>query len=164
MKFYEAHEYQDKVNKIFKELESELSALLEHVRIIHIGASSIPGAVSKGDLDVFVGVNKKYFEPSLVKIKKLGYVEKEGTLRTPQLCMLVTDKYNHDVAIQLVENGSEFEDFLKFKNLLSENPALIEQYNELKRTSTHLNEDEYRSRKSKWVKNLLKNNDEPEIV
>lgn len=156
MKFYEAQDYQDKVNEIFKDLESELSQHLVNVRIIHIGASSIPGAVSKGDLDVFVGVDKKDFESSLITIKNLGYVEKEGTLRTPQLCMLITEKYNHDVAIQLVENGSEFEDFLKFKKILSAKPSLVEEYNELKRSSSHLNEDEYRSKKSKWVESLLK--------
>lgn len=115
MKFYEAQDYQDKVNEIFKD-----------------------------------------FESSLVTIKNLGYVEKEGTLSTPQLCMLITEKYNHDVAIQLVENGSEFEDFLKFKKILSAKPSLVEEYNELKRSSSHLNEDEYRSKKSKWVESLLK--------
>lgn len=158
MKFYEARDYQDKVNKIFKDLKSELSQHLGNVRIIHIGASSIPGAISKGDLDVFVGVDKKDFKSSLVTIKNLGYVEKEGTLRTPQLCMLITDKYNHDVALQLVENGSEFEDFLKLKKLLSTKPSLLEEYNELKRSSSHLNEDEYRSKKSKWVESLMKIN------
>lgn len=157
MKFYEAQDYQDKVNEIFKSLEIELSKYLNCARIIHIGASSLQGAVSKGDLDVFVGVSKDDFESSLIAIKNLGYIEKEGTLRTSQLCMLVTDKYDHDVAIQLVENGSEFEDFLKFKNILSKRPYLVEEYNELKRSSSHLDEDRYRSKKSKWVESLLEN-------
>ncbi|MFG1483481.1 GrpB family protein [Halobacteriovorax sp. HFRX-2_2] len=157
MKFYEAQDYQDKVNEIFKDLESELSQHLVNVRIIHIGASSIPGAVSKGDLDVFVGVDKKDFESSLVTIKNLGYVEKEGTLRTPQLCMMVTDKYNYDVALQVVVNGSEFEYFIKFRDFMITRPDLVEELNALKRSCSDLNPDDYRAKKSNWVQGILKN-------
>lgn len=155
MKFYEANEYQDKVNSIFDELSEELKRVLPDARVEHIGSSAIEGAVSKGDLDVFVGVNQSDFVASLDKVKGLGFVEKMGTLRTDSLCMLVTDKFNHDVAIQLVANASEFEDFLRFKELMQSRPSLVLEYNELKRGSVHLTEDDYREKKSKWIEEVL---------
>jgi len=109
--FFEAKDYQPKVNKIFLDLKKSLLQLLPNVQIEHIGASSIPNAVSKGDLDVYVGVEEELFLQALEKIKSLGFTEKKDTLRTNELCMLITHKYNYDVAIQLVVKGSEFEDF-----------------------------------------------------
>jgi len=65
MKFLEASEYQDRVNQIFAALLSDLNTSLIRARVEHIGASAIPGAVSKGDLDVYIGVDKDDFEDSL---------------------------------------------------------------------------------------------------
>ena len=156
MKFLKATEYQDIVNQIFAKLSSELKTILVNTRIEHIGASSIPDAVSKGDLDVYVGVAKEDFEESLAKIKKLNFVEKEDTLRTDELCMLCTDKYNYDVAVQLVVNGSQFADFIAFRDLLRSNSRLLEDYNNLKRASSDLSSEKYREKKSIWVESILK--------
>jgi GrpB-like predicted nucleotidyltransferase (UPF0157 family) len=156
LKFFEADEYQDKVNSIFDELSKKIKAVLPNARVEHIGSSAIEGALSKGDLDLFVGVVKNEFQVSLASIKQLGFVEKEGTLRTESLCMLVTDKFNHEVAIQLVANGSEFEDFLRFKNIMQNNPDLLSEYNQLKRDAARLSEIEYRAKKSEWIEKQLK--------
>ncbi|MCF8059304.1 MAG: GrpB family protein [Bacteriovoracaceae bacterium] len=71
--------------------------------------------------------------------------------------MLYTEKYNHDVAIQLVVNGSEFKDFIRFRDILRSDERLLREYNELKLSSSDLNEDEYREKKSKWVQGILMN-------
>ena len=125
MKFYESHKYQPRVNALFVQLKHDLDQSLKDARIEYIGRSAIVGAISKGDLDVFVGVKVENFEKSLETIKGLGFTERHGTLRTESLCMLVTDKYQDDVAIQLVVNGSQFEDFVRFRNILNQNPSLL---------------------------------------
>ena len=70
-----------------------------------IGASSIPGAISKGDLDVFVGVARCRFDKSILLLGEIGFSEKQDTLRTPSLCMLESREYSYYVAVQLVENA-----------------------------------------------------------
>ena len=100
MKLYEDSQYSDKVNSIFEQLHAELKEALPEARIEHIGASSVEGSVSKGDLDVFVGVPAEEFKISLEAIKEKGFQEKQDTLRTESLCMLITDKYNYDLVIQ----------------------------------------------------------------
>jgi GrpB-like predicted nucleotidyltransferase (UPF0157 family) len=156
MKFYEPQHYQPKVQIIFNQLKHDLEQLLKETRIEHIGSSAIARAISKGDLDVFVGVSLENFERSLKTIKEIGFIEKIGTLRTESLCMLVTDKYQHDVAIQLVVNGSEFEDFIRFRNILNQRPNLVTEYNVLKQESEEMEPDVYRSRKSLFIERVLK--------
>ena len=87
--------------------------LLPHARVEHIGAPSIPYAVSKGDLDIFVGIEADEFESSVKQLSSLGFQEKVDTLRTAKLCMLESIS-QEDVSLQVVANGSEFECFLKF--------------------------------------------------
>ncbi len=114
------------------QLKHDLDQSLKDARIEHIGPSAIVGAISKGDLDVFVGVKVENFEKNLENIKGLGFIEKHGTLRTESLCMLVTDKYQDDVAIQLVVNGSQFEDVVRFRNILNQKSQIVIDYNILK--------------------------------
>ena len=71
--------------------------------------------------------------------------------------MMVTDKYNYDVAIQIVVNGSEFEDFIKFRDFMMTRPDLVEELNVLKRSCSDFTPDEYRAKKSNWVEGILKN-------
>lgn len=153
MKLYKFEEL--KVSEIFEKLRTEVSQLLPFARIEHIGASSIPGSISKGDLDVFVGVDADQFQNSLDILKTIGYQEKQGTFRSDDLCMLITDKYHHDVAIQLVRNGSEFEDFLRFRDALRANKNLVDQYNQIKREAVSLPENEYRSKKAIFIQSVL---------
>jgi len=142
-------------NTIFSKLSEELRVILPNARIEHIGSSSIPGSISKGDLDVFVGVDHSYFDQALILIKSLDFDEKQGTFRSDQLCMLVTDKFNYDVAVQLVSNGSEFEDFLKFRDLLKSNSEFLKEYNEVKLIAQSLDENEYREKKNTFITKIL---------
>lgn len=156
MKLKKYEEYSENVNNIFNLLAKEIKSLLPEARIEHIGSSAIPGSISKGDLDVFVGVDQPHFEQALVLIKSLDFYEKQGTFRSDHLCMLMTDKFNYDVAIQLVSNGSEFEDFLRFRDLLKNNNELLKEYNEVKLMAQSLDENEYRQKKNVFIEKILK--------
>ena len=155
IRFLEAQQYQPGAIELFETVAAEIRVCLPDARIEHVGASSIPGAVSKGDLDVFIGVSRQRFARALALLRKLGYREKKGTLRTDALCMLETDKHGSDVAIQLVENGSRFEMFLTFRDRLRCDARLLQEYNEMKLGCSGLGEDAYRSRKSAFIEDAL---------
>ncbi len=156
MKFYKSEIYRPRLQEIFEELEERVHGILPHVVIEHIGSSAIKGAVSKGDLDVFVGVPKEEFRESIEKIKNLGFFEKDNTLCNDDIHMLVTGQYEGDVAIQVVVRGSEFEDFIEFRDLLIAKPKLLHEYNELKLSSEGFSEDQYREKKSSWIERIFK--------
>ncbi|PMG66473.1 GrpB family protein [Vibrio splendidus] len=154
MKFYPAEQYQADCNELFVRYERDIKKLIPNARVEHVGASSIPSAVSKGDLDIFVGVELGELEDAIERLTTLGFNEKLDTLRTPELCMLESTS-GDDVALQVVANGSEFECFLRFRDKLRANPALVEQYNSLKMSCEGWPQDEYREKKADFIEHVL---------
>ncbi|MFA0001613.1 hypothetical protein BCT31_10160 [Vibrio lentus] len=154
MKFYPAEQYQVACHEMFARYERDIKKLIPSARVEHVGASSIPSAVSKGDLDIFVGIEFNELEDATELLTTLGFKEKFDTLRTPELCMLESTS-SDDVALQVVANGSEFECFLAFRDKLRANPALVEQYNTLKMSCEGWPQDEYREKKSTFIEHVL---------
>lgn len=155
MKFLKPEEFVDVLNQIFATLKSRILQVLPQGEVDHIGSSAIKGAISKGDLDILVRVRPDKMTEAIKAIESLGFKIKEGTLRTESLCMLVTTEFNEDVAIQLIAHGSEFEDFLHFRDKLNSNPDLVIKYNQLKIKSTNLTPNEYRIKKSEFIQKIL---------
>ena len=81
----------------------------------------------------------------------LGFHRKLDTLSIETLFMLACDDARLDVALQVVVNGSYFEFFLKFRDVLISNPNLVEQYNRLKKDCEGMDEEDYRLKKSKYA-------------
>ena len=155
MEFAESLEFFSRNENIFISLKKELMPILPVARIEHIGSSSVKGAISKGDLDVFIGVHQSSFEMGVEKVKTIGFYEKDGTLKTESLRMMITDKYREDVAIQIVANGSEFECFIQFRDILRSSVELVEEYNRLKLECKGMSHDEYRDIKSSFIEGVL---------
>jgi len=156
MKFLKPSEYQSQTSEIFISLKKKVHSFLPLARVEHIGSSAIEGMVSKGDLDIFLGVDKEAHTSTLEIIKSFGFEIKQGTLRTDELCMLISASYPIEVAIQVVANGSVFENFLIFRDLLQSDVVLKNEYNQLKESSAGLTEDDYRLKKSAFIENILK--------
>jgi GrpB-like predicted nucleotidyltransferase (UPF0157 family) len=155
MKFFKPEDYLPKVIATFQNLQEQLSRIVPNAEIEHIGASAIKGAISKGDLDLLVRVEKNDFAESLARIQTIGFKIKDGTLRTESLCMLQSITTEIDAAIQLIEKGSKFEMFILFRDRLNNDPNLVEKYNQVKIDSTGLSADEYRSRKDKFIRSVI---------
>ncbi|HEH9408619.1 GrpB family protein [Aeromonas salmonicida] len=156
MKFYSAEQYQASCDERFLRYEHEVKNLLPNARVEHVGASSIPLAISKGDLDIFIGVESDELESAIQLLTTLGFQEKADTLRTSELCMLESTS-GDDVAFQLVSNGSEFEFFLIFRDKLRTASSLVQQYNALKMSCEGQSQDDYRRKKSDFINHVLKN-------
>ncbi|MEZ8514734.1 GrpB family protein [Vibrio cyclitrophicus] len=154
MKFYPAEQYQAACNELFVRYGRDIKKLIPNARVEHVGASSIPFALSKGDLDIFVGVELGELEDVIERLTTLGFKEKLDTLRTPELCMLASTS-GDDVALQVVANGSEFECFLRFRDKLCANPALVQQYNTFKMSCEGWPQDDYREKKSDFIEHVL---------
>lgn len=154
MKFYPAEQYQAACNELFIRYERDIIKLIPNARVEHVGASSIPFAVSKGDLDIFVGVELGELEDVIERLTTLAFTEKLDTLRTPELCMLESTSAD-DVALQVVANGSEFECFLRFRDKLRANPALVKQYNTLKMSCEGWSQEKYREKKADFIEYVL---------
>ena len=153
MTFLAPEEYQPKCRNRFVSLARRLSTMLPHARIEHIGASSIDGAISKGDLDVFVGVKPDNHQQTVELLAAVGYTVKLDTHRDESMCML--EHADNDVALQVVANGSQYEYFITFRDALNRDPNLVSQYNALKNRHQGAYAATYRLAKSKFIQGVL---------
>ncbi len=155
MKFLNFEEYKTDATKAFDSLSEKLRSILPNAQVEHIGSSAIEGAISKGDLDIFVGVSKDDFDASLEKLETHGFVIKESTFRSPELCMLECFDFNIDVGIQLVDLSSRHTDFLGFRDHLKNDGSLLKEYNALKLSCRGKSPEKYRNLKSKFICKVL---------
>lgn len=155
MRFFKPASYQPVAQTAFENIERELRALLpEDATIEHIGASSIPGAISKGDLDIFVGVEQRDFLNAQEALA--GKFERNtGSTKTDTFCSFKDDYAIPPLGIQLAVNGSELDIFLIFRDLLRKSPELVNGYNKMKRSAEALSEDNYREVKAAFIEKLL---------
>ena len=68
-----------------------------------------------------------------MQLQQLGFVIKEDTFRSNQLCMLESHNYDIPIGIQLVDMESDFTMFLAFKELLISDSIVLDSYNLLKK-------------------------------
>jgi GrpB-like predicted nucleotidyltransferase (UPF0157 family) len=155
MKFLDAQDYQPLAQEVFSRLRILIKEVLPAAQIEHIGSSSIQGVLSKGDLDIFVGVEPAHFTEATVALESLGFRIKHDSLRTESLCPFEFPNYPLDVGVQLVALGSRFEFFRLFRDQMNKNAKLRAAYNRLKKDAAGLNEAQYRELKSKFIENVL---------
>ncbi|VAW34987.1 FIG01203186: hypothetical protein, partial [hydrothermal vent metagenome] len=155
MKFYKSSHYIKRNEAWFNTYKALILTEIPSARVEHIGASAIAGAISKGDLDIFVGISMANHLTTINKIEQLGFKVKENTLRTKELCMLESISAE-DIAIQVVVNGSEFESFVTFRDILLTNHTTLTAYNQLKQDCSNLSSAEYRKIKSIFIEQVLK--------
>ena len=155
MELLAAADYQPIAERVFEAVASEIARLLPEARVEHVGASSIPGAVSKGDLDICVAVAPEAHAAAVQVLQAAGYAIKGGTLRTPELCMLESLRRDFDVALQVIAQGSEFEFFMRFRDALRANPSLVAQYNRLKQEFASAGAERYREEKARFIEAVL---------
>lgn len=155
MQLLSAEDYQPRAQEISEAEIERIGLFLAGARIDHIGSSAIPGAVSKGDIDLCVRVSASQFEHALARLEQLGYQQKLDTMRTDELCMLISPRQDVDLALQLIVQGSAFEFFVHFRDALRASPELVGQYNRIKQEAAHLAADEYRAAKSRFINEAL---------
>ncbi|MEK8047883.1 GrpB family protein [Ideonella margarita] len=148
-------DYQPTAVQVVEDLAHEFVHLLPGCRIEHVGSSAIPGVVSKGDIDVCVLVPAQQHQPTVAALERVGYVAKRDTLRTPELCMMLSPRGDVDLALQVVAEGSRFEFFMRFRDALRASPALVKAYNEVKQSAACLSAEEYRAAKSAFIASVL---------
>lgn len=156
MKLHSAEAYQPELAKRYESVAENLNLIAPFAKVEHIGSSSVPGAISKADLDICMIVGVAQLEEVVQTLKRHGYTEKSDTLRTEELCMLVCNLPDNDHAVQVVASGSQFEEFfISFRNLLQAKPELVAQYNQVKRESVGLGSAQYREAKSRFISAVL---------
>jgi GrpB-like predicted nucleotidyltransferase (UPF0157 family) len=155
VEFVEEAQVREAVLVVFDDLRTTLGKLLPDARIEHIGSTAIPDAITKGDLDVCVLVERGDFREA-DRVVAEHFARNVGSDRTESLSSFVDDTKAVPVGIQLVVRGSREDFFVQWRDLLRRSPEVMRTYNELKRRWHGRSHEGYRGEKSTFIERELR--------
>lgn len=138
-------------NSAIARLQSLLGPDME---IAHVGATAIPGCLTKGDVDLVVRVGPGSFANARAILDE--HFEKNlGSPREDYFASYVDETGTFPLGIQLVVRGSEFDSFQKFSDLLRRSETLRVSYNALKQSFVGADMATYRTAKARFIERTL---------
>jgi ribosomal protein S18 acetylase RimI-like enzyme/GrpB-like predicted nucleotidyltransferase (UPF0157 family) len=134
-------ELRPQVEAAIERLTPLLGLMLPGAEIEHIGATAVPGSLTKGDLDLMARVPVERFEEALAALDS-NFEQDHPEEWTPSLASFnERPAIELPVGVQLVVAGSIADRaFSEWRNRLRADPELLGRYNELK---TRHSGDEY---------------------
>ncbi|PLW87636.1 GrpB family protein [Halioglobus japonicus] len=151
MQLYPSSDFAD----IAERARKRVASICPEAMVEEVGSTSIRGALTKGDVDIFVGVSQAEFEPSNAVLCTHGFLPKVDTLQTNELRMLVSSDKEIDLACQVVILGSQYDFFRAFRDRLNNDIALVQAYNALKLKHLDLPYEQYRDAKAAFIERVL---------
>jgi GrpB-like predicted nucleotidyltransferase (UPF0157 family) len=141
--------------RLFERIEAELRALLPKTSDIrHIGATAVPGCLTKGDLDIVVRVPAVDFTGADQALAS-KFQRNLGSKRTATFAAFEDETSAPHLGIQLTIVGSDDDCFHRFADALNDDSSLLEEYNDLKRRFDGHPMDVYRAAKSDFIAKVL---------
>lgn len=132
-------------------------ALLPDAEVEHVGATAVPGALTKGDVDVLVRVTERDFAEAVSILRKRYAIHQPHNWTRTLASFKTPDASDPPVGVQLVVAGSDADDFFgPFRDALINDPALLAEYNALKMGLDGLDYESYTERKGAFVENVLR--------
>lgn len=134
----------------FDKERSKLFKLLPKADIHHIGSTAIPNAMTKGDLDLQVRVDKDDFSKAVGQLKELYKINQPDNW-TENYASFKDDERDMPVGVQLTIRGSyDDKQFQEQQQLLSSNPEVLERYNKMKLSFDGRDVKDYRTARAKF--------------
>ena len=142
------------VEETFIWLSEKIQSLLPNASIEHIGSTAVPGALTKGDVDVQVTVEKDQFQLSR-EILDAKFDHNPGMEPTETFVSYSGVFQSIHFGIQLIQPGENYFNFLKWRDALRNSPELLERYNQIKLKMASKSEVKYRQAKSDFIEEQL---------
>ncbi len=131
--FYTSEELFPLTSDLFDEERKLILELSPHSTVTHIGAASIPGALTIGDLDIHVQVSKEDFLGTTKRLKGYYHINHPEMWTDEFALFHRKDHPKMSMSIVVVVKGSQFDEHALQTDLLRNDPSLLLQYNNLKR-------------------------------
>jgi GrpB-like predicted nucleotidyltransferase (UPF0157 family) len=98
------------IQRAFEDHQRRLQRLLPEADIQHIGGTSVPGSLTKGDLDIQIRVTQSGFAAAEKAISE-NYSRNDGSICTANFASFKDDSLSPPLGIQLTAIGSECDVF-----------------------------------------------------
>lgn len=141
--------------KVLEEVSAKIAAQLPDVEVHHIGATAIPGGLTKGDLDVLLRVEDSEFHSAIERLRT-SFAVKQAENWDPCFASFGSDTdYDLPVGVQLVVKDSEADFFLFVRDHLISNAEALAAYNRIKLEAADKSPDEYWSAKNRFLSSIV---------
>lgn len=145
--------------RLFDDVSATLRLVLPAAaEIRHIGATAIPGCLTKGDLDILIRVPAADF-PRTDAILEARFARNKGSVRTDSFSAFEDASRAPHLGLQLTATGGPFDFFHRFAEALIQSPRLVEEYNALKRAHNNCDMAIYRAAKDAFIARVLSGTD-----
>lgn len=150
--------YQEVANAAYEDAELLLSSILPDARIEHVGASAIPGAYSRGGVDICVAVPPDAFDESLGVLCEAGYLQRprHGAEADDRWAALVAPHGEVELTLQLIESGSAHESLMRLRDALRADATLLARCNAIKIEAGPQGGAAYADAKARFFVDVLK--------
>lgn len=144
-----------RADQIVRAVREKIAGELAEAEIEHIGATAIPGAMTKGDVDVMVRVSPAAFARSVEVLKK-AFSVKQPKNWDPNFASFGDETgYDLPLGVQLVIRDSEADFFVFMREYLIKNEAALVEYNRLKIQHAELGPEAYWKAKNNFLTKIL---------
>ena len=149
----------ERVDAAFAATCDELLELLPGATVEHMGATSVPGAITKGDLDILVLINPAAFDGASGALAALFEIHQAENWTPSFASFNAPARDGIPIGIQLAAAGSlEERQFIGLRDLLRTRPDLLERLNNLKRSFDGADPEAYWRAKQELIESLLADN------
>jgi len=143
------------VQSIYQRLFARIWLLLPDAELHHIGATAVPGALTKGDIDILLRILPSDF-PAVVVALKQHFQIKQPANWTPEFASFGDDTtYALPVGIQVVVKDSSADFLLFLRDYFVENSAALTEYNRLKTAHCKDGQEAYWNAKNEFLSRIL---------
>ncbi|MFL5358971.1 GrpB family protein [Archangium sp.] len=154
VRFLPHAQVRERAEAAFREHHARLSSLLPYADVQHVGGTAIPGARTKGDLDIQVRVPAERFVEADAVLAR-HYARNEGSDRTPEFASFHDESLPVPLGIQLTAMGGSRDFFSRARDRLLEHPEWVAEYDALKAKWEGGSMEAYREEKSAFFEKLL---------
>jgi GrpB-like predicted nucleotidyltransferase (UPF0157 family) len=140
----------------FHRHRGEIRRLLPYAQVEHVGSTSVPGALTKGDVDLLVRVDPERFGDTVERLRERYAVHQPENWTATYASFVHPSERRPPVGVQLVVAGSPEESlFIPFREALIADRELLSRYNELKARHDGESYERYTSLKGRFVEDVL---------
>src|SRR5687768_14776969 len=113
-------------------ISARLSALLPKAEFRHVGATAIPGAITKGDVDVLLRVDQVDFAPAVAVLRSHFETKQPENWTDVFASFGDNSSYPFPLGVQLVIRDSEGDFFLFLHEYFTSDVTHLSEYNRIK--------------------------------
>jgi GrpB-like predicted nucleotidyltransferase (UPF0157 family) len=156
LRFRRASELWPLADRAFQRHSREIRSIVPTAEVEHVGATAIPGSLTKGDVDVLVRVPDDAFTGAAEALRRRYEVDQPANWTDTFASFADEQEGDVPVGVQLVVADSRVDTaFVSLRRVLRSSPDLVERSNELKLHHQGGDADTYALAKQRFLEGLL---------